>query len=342
MRGAAARRLPKPELLELSGEPLEEYIAAFCRLAPRGRLNQYFPEAPALARLFDFFRPGSCHGLYDRLLIDKETGLPVESEYGRIWSDRDLASKILAEATTDELERAASELPTAVNLRRLARARYMAELSTAALPPASRLDLRLKWVDEKARVAHFITVYDRYDLSDNLFVRYAIHLRQRDSRWSRQQVELRGDDLQCTDNFRNAIAKFSADESEFAFILINDLRNIAVDEVSRGRVGPFWFKGMNAPPGLDAILGGKEGAYILSFPLDRTALSIRADWNNDPFSRLYRDCLDEGARSLVERKAKDAGYHVMKDRKFACTANVETELRGWLAARGVKSIVYAV
>jgi hypothetical protein len=55
---------------------------------------------------------------------------------------------------------------------------------------------------------------------------------------------------------------------------------------------------------------------------------------------MYRDCLEPGAKEAAERKACLAGYHVSKDRKFVCTPEVEGELRAFLAARGVKSIIY--
>jgi len=132
------------------------------------------------------------------------------------------------------------------------------------------------------------------------------------------------------------------DESEFAFILLNDLEHVVVEEVQRCRIGPLYFRGLNIPGGMEEIFEKHPGAFILSLPTDRASIHIKKDKNNDPLTQMYRDALDPGARELRDQKAEMTGYCVYKERKFVCTKNVLTDFRKFLKERNARCVVRGV
>ena len=333
------KKLPVHILRGAQAETYSQVVAAMLNAA---RLNKFFPDPSLLLNMVSFLSPSRSHGLYDALEINVSTGLPSEREVVRIITDKELGLKQLKEATREELEEAFRSNPSEVNRRRLSRYRYYKDLAGAAVPQLFAIDMKLRSIEVKKNTAHFTVVLDRFDASENLFVRYTILLRQTDSRWTRAQIELSGDDFTYTENFRNAIAKCTSSESEFAFVPLNDLRNVAVEEVMRARIGPLYLSGVQCPKGIDRLLEEAPGSFILSLPTDRTSVSIREDRNNDPFSMLYRDFLSEEAREVHAEKARVLNYHVYKDRKFICTRNIEELLRTFLKNINARNVVIAI
>lgn len=257
-------------------------------------------------------------------------------------TDVRLGNAVLRESSRDALEAEARRTGSAAAERRLRRYDYHASLLKSALPQSFELNLALRKIDPRSHTAFFTVTLDRYDITESVFVRYTIHLAQTADRWRRQQVELVGDDLAYTENFRNAISRFAADEAEFAFILLSDLPNVKVEEVVRGRVGPMYFRGVQMPEEWKALFDTCPDAFVLHFPSDSASLSLARSGSADPLATLYGDFLKGEARQALDEKIRFLGYKVWKERKFTCTADVEAPLRDLLRRRGSPSVVRSI
>ncbi|MCE1248830.1 MAG: hypothetical protein LWY06_19500 [Firmicutes bacterium] len=312
------------------------------KLIENANLNAFFPDGKALINMMDFFIPDRNYGFYERLVISEDTGLPVEKELTRLITDRQLAAQTLKNETEAALEDELSRNPAQVNKRRLKRFYYHKDLFSVSIPPMIDIKLKLRSVDTEKYTALFNVVVDRFDLSTSIFSRYTLTAGQKDSKWKQAQVQMVDDEIKYTQGFRNIVSQYTVDEAEFAFILLNDLENIVVEEVSRSRVGPLYFRGTKIPEGLEHIFSKHPDAFILSLPTDRASIHLQEDKNLDPLAVMYRDVLEPGARELRDRKAKQTGYHVFKDRKFVCTNGVLEDFRQFLKDRGAKCVVYGI
>lgn len=310
------------------------------RLLAAGRLNRFFPDPEALDQLWRLLAPANRPWDFPGLELNLRTGLPTERAVGRVLSDRDLAEKFLSRPDLPAL--AGKPDPSPADRRILQQAAWYRDLKASKLPRRTGLELALRKVDGLTQRAFFTTVFERFDPTEELFVRYTVQLYQHHRRWTRSLVELQGDDLAATGPFRNVISRYHADEAEFAFILLADLPAITVEEVVRARVGPLWFEGVTMPPDFEGLLRDHPGSFILHFPTERAAMDLQEDRNGDPFSRTWRDALEPEARDLAQKKADALGYHVSKERKFACTRAIAEPLGHLLRQRGHRCVIYPV
>jgi len=332
--------IKKIQTIILDGERVKEYINILTNLLFGARLNKFFPPKQKLINLLHFMIPENNRGFYNKLRINRDTGFPVEREITRVITDWQISPKTLKENTEIELEERYRQNPVEVNDRRLRRFRYHRELSQKEILNLFSLDMNLRSLDMEKYIAFFNVILDRFDASSSLFSRYTMVVGQEDPRWGRSQVILDGDDLKYTKNFRNLISKYTIDEAEFAYVLLNDLKHVVVEEVQRCRIGPLYFRGVRIPGGMEEIFKKHPDAFILSLPTDRASLHIKEDKNNDPLTVMYRDALDPDARELRDKKAEQIGYCVYKERKFVCSRKAVSDFRKFLKNRGARCVVY--
>lgn len=316
----------------VEGEALERYVRRLTALIDAARLNQFYPDPRRLRNVYEAMLPTP---LRRAIAIDARTGMPAEKEVSRVFTDARLAVEAAEPAPQGTQQSAAAQ-------RVRARQSYHAYLRAHPPGEPTNLALKLRRVEGDERKASFTVVFDRFDLAEAVFTRYTIQLGQISDNWKRQQVELVGDDLSYTRNFRNAISRFTSHEAEFAFLLLSDLPNVAVQDVVRGRVGPMYLRGAEMPPDFADVVVDDEAA-ILHLPLDRAGLEVARDGCGDPLAVLYRDFLrqtagDENA-DPVERRARKLGYHVWKERKLCCTPGAAAPLSRVLDARGGRCVI---
>ena len=336
------KHVKKIETILLEGEQVIGYVKLLMRLINGARINKFYPDPIKVRNLLSFLLPEKNYGFYDTIEINRNTGFPVEKDVSRVIVDRQIAPKTLRESNEEELVKRYEENPIPVNDRRLRRYRYHKDLMDSSIPDVFDLELKLRMVDTEKYIAFFNNIIDRYDPDSSLFVRYTMVIGQEDSQWGRNSVLLDGDRLKFTKKFRYLTSKYAIDEAEFAFILLNDLEHIVVEEVQRCRIGPLYFRGLNIPQGMEEIFEKHPGAFILSLPMDRASITIKEDKNNDPLSVMYRDVLEPGAQELRDKKAEMIGYHVFKERKFVCSRDVVRDFRKFLADRGARCVVRGV
>lgn len=316
--------------LTLAGEDLEKYCLVLAALVRAGRLGASYPDPYAAADYFSCLAPSARMGCATAG-VDRASGLPVLKDLLALKIDRDLAPEFIA---AQEERRAAGR---ALDARAEVKLAYLKRLLAAELRPLNRLEVRLRRVDRGAGEASFEVVYDAYPFSPAGFTRYCVQLRQKDSAWRSAFLERSGDYSRPTTEFRARLERCAQDESELLFLILGGIPGVTIEEISRARIGPFW----GELTGFPADWRGAPGSAVLHFPIDRAAVGIKADLNNDPFEGLYRNYLSGEAKDLVEERVKGLGYRVQKDRKFACTRAAEPELRRLLGG-APKNIVYAI
>jgi hypothetical protein len=322
----------------LVGQQAETYCKLVEGLIRGGKPNNSYPSGRGVANLIYLLRPSTNRGLSDRVRVNLNNGLPDEPDVGRVIADKDICEKVLRShdlATvrdrTDEASR-----------RLISRLDYYQDVVKRELPDRFRLDLKLKRIDEKLQTADFIAVFERFDPGEGVFTRYNIHLQHASDRWSKPKVELQGDDLRYTEEFRNVISRYSSDEAEFAFMLLSDVPGITVQEISRGRIGPLWMAGVPCPDPIKELLDKHPGNVIMNFPFEKVfvpEVEGKEDDNRDPFGRLYRHHLHED-KEIADARARALGYIVHKERKFSCSKPILNPLRALCKEMGKPCVIY--
>jgi len=301
----------------LSGEGLEAYSRALAGLILAGRLSSSYPDPYACAAYAACLAPSLRRGVYGGVSLDASSGLPVLKDLLALKIDRDLAPAFIA--SQEERRAAGKILPE----RAEAKVAYFKDLLRSDLKPLNRVEVRLRRVDKAAGTAAFEVVYDAYAFAPAGFTRYCVQLEQKDSAWASAFLERSGDYSAPTAEFRARLERCAQDESELLFLILGGIPGVRVEEISRARIGPFWCEQAGFPADWQ---GPREGG-VLHFPVDRAAVGLKADQNNDPFEGLYRQHLSGAARDLIEERMKSLGYRVQKDRKFACAESAAPELR---------------
>jgi len=323
----------------LKGEQAETYCKLVEGLIAGGKPNDSFPSGRGLQNLVYLLRPSTNRGLADEVRVNLNNGLPAEPEVGRIIADKDICDKFLRSHNVASVRARQDD----ASKRLIKRLDYYLDVQKRELPERYRLDLKLKRIDESRNIADFIAVFERFDPGEGVFTRYNIHLRHQSDRWSKPKVELQGDDLRYTEEFRNVISRYSSDEAEFAFLLLSNVPGITVQEITRGRIGPLWMQGVPCPPKIEELLEAKPGNVILNFPFEKVVVPEvegREDSNRDPFGRLYREHLSTENKEFTDARAQKLGYVVHKERKFSCSKPILSDLRKLCSDLGKPSIIY--
>lgn len=329
----------KKPIQTLVGKDAEVYCKLLEGLIVGGKPNSSFPSGRSIANLIYLLRPSVNRGLSDKVRVNLGNGLPDEPDIGRVIADKEICKKILHSHDHASVRSRQDD----ASKRLQARLDYYLEVDKRDLPERFQLDLKLKRVNEQENTADFIAVFERFDPGEGVFTKYNIHLRHKSERWSKPKVELKGDDLRYTEEFRNVISRYSSDEAEFAFILLSNVPGITVHEVSRGRVGPVWMDGVPCPKEIEELLAKHPGNVILNFPFEKVVVPEvegKEDNNRDPFSRLYRNSLDPENKEFADARASKLGYIVHKERKFCCSRAILAPLRKLCSEAGRPCIIY--
>ncbi len=293
-----------------------------------GRLNRQFPDPFLVADYLKALAPSFHGGLYPAAELDLGSGLPTLKQIVDVWADFSAAPGFLKEVSARaEAGRRDPGLE--------ARACYYRKLLALELRPPHHISVRLRRLEPGRGSGFFEVVFDRYDAAQVLFMRYTLLLEQQDL-GRRALIQREGDYSRQTSALRDRLERYTGDESEITFLLLGKLPGIRIEEVTRCRIGPLWSPWAPAPAGWGA------GGLVLHLPSDRASIALDEDRDQDPFATIYRRFLSQEARPLIEEEARLLGYRVHKERKFACTAPAEENLRGRLAQAKTQNLVYAV
>ncbi len=341
----AEHSLPRPQRrVTLRDANADAYVGLLLELLGRGRLNRTFPPRQRLENLFRVLAPATNHHLYRSLEIGPRTGLPGERMVTRVQADRALADRVCRDA--EEWNPDLARDPIAASLpeeeEHLRRYRYHRTLRERPIQPSFAVDFELRRFDEATDTTQLLVTLDRFDLGEELFARYTVHLTHAAGGFRRPQVRLDGGRLEVGESFRNLVARATVHDSELAFLLLSEIPSLTVESVARSRVGPLYAAGMDGPRELQAILEAHRGELVLAFPTDRTATDVGRDSNADPFARGYREFLPPEARQLVEARRGRLGYRVRRQRKLVSTPGIAPALHDFLERKGSPCLVYTL
>jgi hypothetical protein len=313
-------------------------------LLAASRINRSFPDRQHLQGLLAQLDPSMNHYLYDWIEIGTRTGMPSERSLTRVQADLAMADKVCQdeEARDPGLQHQPlqpSRYDDDIHLRRY---RYHRQLLETPVQPSFALSTELRWADRDRKTAFFITVLDRFDLSEELLVRYTIHLGHGAEGWTRSQVRVEDDTIELTRNFKNLVARTTAHDSELAFLLLSEVPSLTVESVKRCRIGPLYAAGMAGPAAIQALVDDMPGELILALPTDHTAIDIERDSNDDPLAIGYREFIGAEACELVEERRRQLGYRVRRQRKLVCTPGIAARLRTFLKERKTPCVVYTL
>lgn len=323
---AERRRVYRP----VPADEFQRYAADAARLILAGRLNKSYPDPYVCADYLERLAVAVSEGVYAGR-VDPVSGLPAYQDLIAVQVDHDLAARFVAGA---EVRLAAGRSLTEKVERKAA---YYRRLSGKRIEPLNRLEVRLRRVDRAARRGSFEVVVDRFDPGDAVFERKTLLLDQTAAVWGEDFLARSGDYSKPTRAFRMVLERLTAGESELTFLLLSKIPGVAVEEITRGRVGPLWSPWAPAPAGWTR---GGRGGLVLHLPHDRASIHLDADRDDDPFAGLYREFLSAATRPIVEDASRRLGYRTHKDRKFVADPEAGIELRRRLESAGTRNIVY--
>ena len=316
------------------GEELERYAQTLSRLVLAARLNKWFPDPFSAAERLRLLAPSCRRGVYPGVYFDRVSGLPSFKDVLSVQADWDLAGDFIRE---QEARLAAGRALTPKVQAKLA---YYRELVKVCLSPVTSLELSLRRVFPERRAAAYRVVFDRFDMGEGVFARYTLLLEQSDEAYGSRLLERSGDYSQQTNAFRATMEKVAQDESEILFLVLGRREGVKLEEVTRGRIGPFWSPW--APPPDGWFPPDPRECFALHCPLDSASVAWESSVDEDPFSRFFKDFLSPESRPLVEEAAKQLGYKVHKERKFACTPAAAAAVQVKLREAGTRNMVYTL
>ncbi|MFA6319227.1 MAG: hypothetical protein WC943_17575 [Elusimicrobiota bacterium] len=315
-------------LRRVSGAELERLALTAGRLVLAARLGRVFPDPYQVSDYLRALAPSFRGAALPGVEVDLGSGLPGMKHLVDVWAERQAAPGFIHEM--EDRKSRGRVLPPGSE----ARLAYCRRLLDLDLKPLTRVEVALRRLDAARGSAFFAVVFDRFDPAEQVFVRHTLMLEQREG--AQGLIARSGDYSRQTSELRDKLEKFAGDDAEIAFLLMGRLPGIRVEEVARARVGPLWSPVAGAPE------GWPQGACVLHLPVDRASVSLGEDRDDDPFAGLYRRCLSDAPRSLVEEEARRLGYRVHKDRKFSCEPGAVECLRAKLAEAGTRNLIYTI
>jgi hypothetical protein len=248
---------------------------------------------------------GQALAVSGQLRLDAATGLLAGREWVRARADRDLAPETLARfADLDPSEP-------------LQRKRAYLQALLAAEPPASRqVEVALRHRDKDR--ASYRVIVDRIDMASGTAARYTLLL------WDTEGRRIsRGDlELVAHEDFAQKLALLSTQDAALAFAVLRE-QELGVEEIVRGVVGPAVLPGRSGPEELQCAQG-----LMVSACLERVSLDLEHGHLDDPIPRP------------VTVPASGVDFGMSMQRKWAAAQVDLPLLKGWLAARGSRNLVY--
>lgn len=289
------------------------------QLAPHG---DFVPLMPALAHL-RALDPALSGDLLAPAEVHDRTGMPSFT-----WMQRVVSEQRLADAgndpTTEDIERA-SRLDPELGKRLANRLGLRQHLRENALLPVTRLDCALRRTGEVTEVTG---AYDRL---------------APDGRWLRIRFIVR------SSGTRKQLGPFTIDPQLGKLVAVDPglqhlfTRHFAtrllglhtqleagmdahVVRLTRGWVGPFWFPGIELPPGVPAELG--QG-LVLHLSSEVVAEDVHHPAHRDPL--IHQDTA-----------APPAGQHIFRERRFAASANVHDAVARFCDSTGMRCPITSI
>lgn len=319
----------------LASEDADRYLERVSEFIRSARLNAQFPPAQRLLGYLTAMHSRTHDGLYPKLSVDAESGLPSPKECLRVKLDAALAATI-SSATPSHL---GSARPLLHNVQR-AHQLYRARLRSLGLLPLDAMRVDLQRIDYDRGTISARVILDKVD-ENNLYMRCTVEMSQRvPALESHQLLSLSGQDVAASPELVARMSELASLDAEYTLIELASVPGVTVHRVSRATIGPCFLAELPRTPPLGALLAGRRGA-IATFGLDVAARDLLADGNNDPLPSPRRDNMPVELRSEYERARIRLDYRVFRDRKFVTDLATQPALEQLCQAAGTRNIIYA-
>ena len=325
----------------LAAEEADRYLERVCELLRAARLNAQFPPVPRLIGYLTALHARTHDGLYPKLSVDADSGLPSYKEWLRVKLDAALAAGIATESADaapakDAAHAAFAGLPgTAQRMEQL----YRARLRALNLLPLDSLRVELQRIEHDRGVIHARIVMDKLG-DDDLYARCTVELSQRvPGLEAHQLLSLRGLDVAASAELRERMAELASLDAEYTLLQLAAVPGVTVHRVSRATIGPFYLAELPRTPPLGSLLSGRRGA-IATFGLDLAARDLLTSGSNDPLPNLRREQMPVELRTEYEQARIRLDYRVFRDRKFVTDLATQPALEQLCRAAGTRNIIY--
>jgi hypothetical protein len=312
------------------------YLDKLSRALRAGRLSKAFPDRHALSPQLELMRRGVELGQYTGIFVDSRTGLPNMAAFTRVATDAEVAREF-GEGVGEEDKR-----------------RYRRELLERDLQSIESHEVALRRHDAANGASSVRLDMTKLDAS-GLIIRVRVELTQTGS-GGRKGVELDVEDKTASarDELHATIYRHAAYDAETLFVRLEELRNVEVERVERGVIGPALVQlpdGGRFPQELQGPLGkaapnwkSPQGKLemLLSFQSDFAARDLSEERSNDPLERLLIHRLEESEKPRYAELRRKTVFKVYKDRKFACTRGMMGLAKALCEAGETKNIIYPI
>jgi hypothetical protein len=303
--------------LELEGEAVAGWATLLSRLIRVARPGALYPDAARLLQLLDFCTRVAPKKTQAEVIVSTRSGLPAAKGLEKLTAMREVAANYLRDHGAKP-SRASHGWSTT--------------LAAAELPPLVSTQARLV-SKTRGGPRRFLVVHERWEGALGCPARYTFHLSDASGRYVGVD---KSDQAQVKDPLRVALEVACRENAELAFLHLGALEGVQVGEVVMGQVGPFeapyWVPEPRAP--LSGFLQPLPATGVLHLVLERAASDIAADMSLDPFVPL-----EVGPEALQRRAA--LGFHVSRERRLCCPAELQGPLQAHLATLGASLIVRA-
>lgn len=330
-----------PQLVSLNTQHLlaaevPAYLDKLARGLRAGRMSKVFPDRHALTPQIDLLGKGVELGQYPGIYFDSRTGLPNMAAFTRVATDAEVAREH-GEGVGDENKRI-----------------YRRELLRRDVQSLERHDVALRRHDAATGASSVRLDLTKLDAS-GLIIRVRVELTQQGA-GGRSGVELDVGDKTAVarEDLHATIYRHAGFDAETLFVRLEELRNVEVERVERGVIGPALIQlpdGRRFPEHLGGPLGKVAPQWkvpsgklemLLSFQSDFAARDLSDERSNDPLERLLIHRLEEGEKARYHNLRAQTVFKVYKDRKFACTRGMMGLAKAICEAGGSKNILYPI
>lgn len=317
-------------------EEADRYLERVCELLRAARLNAQFPPVPRLIGYLTALHARTHDGLYPKLSVDADSGLPSYKEWMRVKLDAALAAGIVTDNATPAVPAGSGGLPGSTQrMEQL----YRARLRALNLLPLDSLRVDLQRIEQDRGVIHARIIMDKL-AEDDLYSRCTVELSQRvPGLETRQLLSLHGRDLAPSPELRERMAELATLDAEYTLIQLAAVPGVTVHRVSRATIGPFFLAELPRTPPLGSLLAGRRSA-IATFGLDLAARDLLGSGSNDPLPNLRREQMPVELRTEYEQARIRLDYRVFRDRKFVTDLSTQPALEQLCRAAGTRNIIY--
>ena len=301
-------------MVDLAGEAAVGWASMLSGLIRVARPGALYPDAARVLALLEFCTRVAPKKTQAEVTVSGLSGLPAAAVLERLTAMQEVAAQYLRDHGARP-SRASSGWSTT--------------LAAAPLPPLVSSQARL--VSKGRGPGRFLVTSDRWVGAAGCPARYTFHLSDATGRYLGVD---KAEQAVVKEPLRRALEVACREDAEQAYLQLGAIDGVQVGEVVMGQLGPFEAPKRVASPRapLKAFLDAQPVTGVLHLVLERAGSDVAADVSLDPFAPL-----DLGPDAL--RRRATLGFHVSRERRLCCPAELHAPLQAHLRALGASLVV---